>query len=88
MNIAIIDADIIGRKQHRFPNLACREFAMCRGMTKDGYRKFKRDTAAYLQSGGRKGSEWRSMERAAEEWPELAARYFDVTPEDIWRCEA
>lgn len=23
MNIAIIDADLIGRKRHRFPNLAC-----------------------------------------------------------------
>ncbi len=23
MNIAIIDADLIGRKNHRFPNLAC-----------------------------------------------------------------
>ena len=23
MNIAIIDADLIGRKSHRFPNLAC-----------------------------------------------------------------
>ena len=23
MNIAIIDADLITRKQHRFPNLAC-----------------------------------------------------------------
>lgn len=23
MNIAIIDADLIGRKKHRFPNLAC-----------------------------------------------------------------
>ncbi len=23
MKVAIIDADLIGRKQHRFPNLAC-----------------------------------------------------------------
>ena len=23
MNVAIIDADLVGRKQHRFPNLAC-----------------------------------------------------------------
>lgn len=23
MNIAIIDADLIGKKKHRFPNLAC-----------------------------------------------------------------
>ena len=23
MNIAIIDADLIGRAKHRFPNLAC-----------------------------------------------------------------
>ena len=23
MNVAIIDADLIGRKNHRFPNLVC-----------------------------------------------------------------
>ena len=23
MNIAVIDADLIGRKRHRFPNLVC-----------------------------------------------------------------
>lgn len=70
-----------------FKTFSFRMFSMCRGMTKDGYRKFKRNTNAYLQSGGRKGSEWRYMERAAEEWPELAKRYFDITPGDIWRCE-
>lgn len=23
MNVAIIDADLVGKKKHRFPNLAC-----------------------------------------------------------------
>ena len=27
MNVAIIDADLIGRKRHRFPNLACMKLA-------------------------------------------------------------
>lgn len=27
MNIAVIDADLIGRKRHRFPNLACEKIA-------------------------------------------------------------
>ena len=27
MKIAIIDADLIGRKKHRFPNLACEKIA-------------------------------------------------------------
>ena len=27
MNIGIIDADLIGRKKHRFPNLACMKIA-------------------------------------------------------------
>lgn len=35
MNIGIIDADLIGRKQHRFPNLAC--------MKLSGYYKSKGD---------------------------------------------
>lgn len=38
MNVAIIDADIIGRKKHRFPNLACmklsfREFCHVAGQS-------------------------------------------------------
>ena len=27
MRIAVIDADLIGRKRHRFPNLACMKLA-------------------------------------------------------------
>lgn len=27
--IAIIDADLIGRKRHRFPNLACMKLSGC-----------------------------------------------------------
>jgi len=38
MKIAIIDADLIGRKRHRFPNLAC--------MKLSGYHKDKGDSVA------------------------------------------
>ena len=38
MKIAIIDADLIGRKKHRFPNLAC--------MKLSGYYKGRRDDVA------------------------------------------
>ena len=34
MNIAVIDADLIGRKRHRFPNLVC--------MKLSGYHKWHR----------------------------------------------
>lgn len=35
MNIGIIDADLIGRKNHRFPNLACEKIS--------GYHKSQGD---------------------------------------------
>ena len=64
-----------------------RKFSECYGMSKNGYRRYKRDTDRYLLSGGKKGASWRAMERAAEAWPEIADRYFDVTPKEIWRKE-
>lgn len=36
MNIAVIDADLIGRKRHRFPNLTC--------MKLSGYHKSRGDS--------------------------------------------
>lgn len=42
MNVAIIDADLIGRKKHRFPNLAC--------MKLSGYHKSKGDHVELLTS--------------------------------------
>lgn len=42
MNVAIIDADLIGRKKHRFPNLAC--------MKLSGYHKRKGDHVELLTS--------------------------------------
>ena len=36
MKIAVVDADLIGRKRHRFPNLACMKLA--------GYHKDAGDT--------------------------------------------
>ena len=41
-NIAIIDADLIGRKNHRFPNLACMKIA--------GYYKDKGENVKLLQN--------------------------------------
>lgn len=42
MKIGIIDADLIGRKQHRFPNLACMKIS--------GYHKERNDTVIFLES--------------------------------------
>ena len=41
MKIAIIDADLIGRKNHRFPNLACEKIS--------GYYKDKFDAEIELK---------------------------------------
>ena len=42
MRIAIIDADLIGRKRHRFPNLVCMKLA--------GYHKERRDAVVLKQN--------------------------------------
>jgi hypothetical protein len=61
-----------------FVSFTFRLFCMCRGMSKKGYAKFKRDTKAYLDSGGKKLSIWRTMEEAEKEFPEIAEKYFDL----------
>lgn len=61
-----------------FKTFSFREFAQCRGMRKDGYAKYKRNVSAYLANDGSKGSEWRSMEMVAEQFPDIAMKYFDM----------
>lgn len=54
-----------------------RLFAQCRGMRRDGYKKYKRDIKGYLKDIGFKGSEWRAMEFIENRFPEIAHKYFD-----------
>lgn len=60
-----------------FNTFSFRLFSQCRGMRKDGYKKYKRDTVRYLNEVGFKGSEWRSMEFVENRFPDIAERYFD-----------
>lgn len=60
-----------------FNSFSFRLFAQCRGMRRDGYKKFKRDIKGYLKEVGYKGSEWRSMEFVENRFPDIAAKYFD-----------
>lgn len=62
-----------------FKTFSFRLFAQCRGMRKDGYRKYKRDIKGYLQDIGAKGSEWRAMEEVEQLYPDIAERYFDFS---------
>lgn len=62
-----------------FNTFSFRMFAQCRGMRKDGYRKYKRDIAGYLVDIGIKGSEWRAMDFIENLFPDIAGRYFDFT---------
>ena len=64
-----------------FTSFSFRLFCQCRGMRKEGYKKYKRDIDAYLKNVGFKGSEWRSMEAIAERFPDIAYRYFDINSE-------
>lgn len=53
-----------------------RDFAMFRGMNKEGQKKYKHDTEAYLLNGGKKQSSWLAMEDIENRYPELADKYF------------
>ena len=71
-----------------FKKLSFRTFAICRGMTKEGHKKHGNAAAAYLRDGGAKGSSWREMERFEARFPDIAAKYFDIVPADIWKVDA
>lgn len=61
-----------------FKSFTFRLFAQCRGMRKDGYKKYKRDIKSYLWNVGFKGSEWRSMESISNKFPHISEKYFDI----------
>jgi len=60
-----------------FKTFTFRLFCKCRGMRRDGYKKYKRDVEGYLRDIGVKGSEWRAMEFIENRFPQIAERYFD-----------
>lgn len=62
-----------------FRSFTFRLFAQCRGMRRDGYKKYKRDIEGYLKDIGVKGSEWKSMEQIEQRFPMIAEKYFDFT---------
>lgn len=59
-----------------FKTLSFRLFAQKRGMSQEGYKKFKNNILGYLKE-GRKGSSWRAMEFIENRFPDIAAQYFD-----------
>ncbi len=61
-----------------FKTFTFRMFAICRGMSKKGYKKYKRDFEGYLRDGGRKGATWRDMESLERQYPDIAEKYFDM----------
>lgn len=62
-----------------FRSFTFRLFTQCRGMRRDGYKKYKRDIEGYLKEIGVKGSEWKSMEQVEQRFPMIAEKYFDFT---------
>lgn len=61
-----------------FKSFTFRLFAQCRGMRKDGYKKYKRDIDGYLNEIGVKGSEWKGMEDISDRFPHISEKYFDI----------
>jgi hypothetical protein len=72
-----------------FLSFTFREFAICASMRKNGYAKYKRDIAGYLNDIGLKGSKWRAMEMVENRFPDIGKRYFDFTgkqsSKDEWK---
>lgn len=66
-----------------FKKFSFRMFAICRGMKNEDYQKYKRDYQSYLTNGGKKYSSWRYMEEFEKKYPEIAAKYFDIVPDEI-----
>ena len=70
MRVAVIDADLIGRKRHRFPNLACMKISgyhkamgdsVSLRLTYNGLDAFER---VYSRSWYIEGEEGRNFEKA------------------------
>lgn len=61
-----------------FKSFSFRMFAQCRGMRREGYKKYKRDIEGYLAEYGFKGSEWRNMELIESLFPQIANKYYDL----------
>lgn len=61
-----------------FKTFTFRLFAICRGMSKKGYNKYKRDVVGYLTEYQNRGVTWRSMIEIEEKYPEIAKEYYDM----------
>lgn len=61
-----------------FKKLCFEQFAKLRGMSSSVYSTYKRDIEGYLQNGGKKCRAWTEMERVANEFPEIAEKYFKI----------
>ena len=70
-----------------FRSFTFRLFTQCRGMRRNGYKKYKRDVAGYLTDIGVKGSEWRAMEQVENDFPNIASEYFDFTGKPVSKDE-
>lgn len=68
-----------------FNTFTFRLFSQCRGMRREGYKKYKRDIEGYLREFGFKGSEWRSMELVENRFPTIAEKYFDFAGKPLTR---
>lgn len=53
-------------------------FCKAKGMSKDGYKEYKRDVDGYLSSGGKKYAPWRALEFVSEKFPDLEDKYFKM----------
>ena len=58
-------------------------YSMCRGMSNENYKKYKRDIRSYLKEIGKKGASWRYMEDILIRYPQIANKYFYTTPDSL-----
>ena len=89
MNIGIIDAEIVGKSKHRFPNLCSMKISAWHKAKGDNVTlllsydnisnsKYKRDIEGYLQDGGKKNKTWIALEEFCRTHKELCEKYFNL----------
>ncbi len=70
-----------------FKKMDIKLFSKCRGMSNEGYKKFKSDWQKYLDAGGKKGASWRYVDEFTLENPSIAEQYFSMNYSEINNCK-
>lgn len=69
-------------QQWALRTMSFRQYCIGRGMGKQ-YKNYKHDPERYLKDGNKKYSQWIQMEKFEKQFPDVAAKYFDIKYSNI-----